>query len=128
MQGIITIRIKALLLSTIFTGNFLVVCHCSAAAGSSTSAGMRGHCCCHQKARPCREKNRCPGTQAVKFNLMEKKAAATVHLSPADVTVITRDYVVRAVGGWAGRHNASSIDLPPHEPPDRLALYHCYLI
>jgi hypothetical protein len=128
MLGTITIRIKALLLSAIFTGNFLVVCHCSAAAGSSATAGMHGYCCCHQKARPCREKNRCPGTQAVKFNLMEKKAAATVHLSPADATVITRGYAVPAVGGRAVRHNASSINLPPHAPPDRLALYHCYLI
>ena len=66
--------------------------------------------------------------QAVKFNLLEKKAAATVQVRAADALLITRDYIVLPVEGRVARRDASLFDLPPHAPPDRLALYHCYLI
>ena len=129
MRGTIFIRIKAALLSVIFTANFVVVCHCSAADDrSAVSSAMRGHCCCSRKAPPCKDTNRCPGTQAVKFNLLEKKAAATVHVRPAGLIAVAREFDVSPVDGSVVRHIVSSFDLPPHAPPDRLALYHCYLI
>jgi hypothetical protein len=66
--------------------------------------------------------------QAMKFNLLEKKAAATVHLDAAGVPVITRDYFVSIVAGREMPRCYSSRYLPPHAPPDRLSLYHCYLV
>jgi hypothetical protein len=98
-----------LLLSAIFAGNFFAVCRCSGVVGGAPwdferMNGKDGHCCCRQKT------------------------SATVQLRPAELIVIAREYAVCSVGGWAPRDNASSIDLPPHAPPDRLALYHCYLI
>jgi hypothetical protein len=126
-----TIRAKALLLSLIFTGNSLVVCHCSATAAGASSSGSafpHGHCCCSQKAAPCKDRSDCPGTQAVKFHLLEKKAAASVRLSPAHVEVITRDYFVPVVEGRLAQQSYPSLYLHPHSPPDRLALHQCYLI
>ena len=116
------IRIKALFLLAVFAGNFFGVCHCSAAMVDST------HCCCHKTAQPCKETSNCAGTQAVKFNLLEKKAAATVCLNPVDAILVPRDFVVPAVEGRLAQRNASSWYLPPHAPPDRLALFQCYLI
>jgi hypothetical protein len=66
--------------------------------------------------------------QAVKFNLLEKKAAATIQMSAIDAVVLTPEYVVPAVEGRLAQRNAFSSYLSPHAPPDRLALYHCYLI
>ena len=131
MQGMFTIRLKAFFLSAIFTGNFLVVCRCSAGAVGSSDLVRMGaihmHCCCRQKAMPCKDKKSCPGTQAVKFNLLEKKAAATVQVSPADGMVKLR-YIVPAIEGRLVQVNTSFCPLPPYPPPDRLALYRCYLI
>ena len=64
----------------------------------------------------------------MKFNLIEKKAATTVNLAAVGATVITRDYFVPIVEGKEMPRCYSSRYLPPHAPPDRLALYHCYLI
>jgi hypothetical protein len=131
MQGMFTIRLKAFFLSAIFTGNFLVVCRCSAGAVGSSDlvcmGGVHTHCCCHQKAMPCRRKKGCPGTEAVKFNLLEKKAAAKVRVSPADM-MLTPGYIVPATEGRLVQVNTSFCPLPPYPPPDRLALYRCYLI
>jgi len=66
--------------------------------------------------------------QAVKFNLLEKKAAPTVRLIPADATVVARDPVDPVVEDRLPRNNVSSHYLPLYAPPDRLALYHCFLI
>ncbi|HUB60556.1 MAG TPA: hypothetical protein VL978_07640 [Puia sp.] len=135
------IRIKALFLAAIFTGNFLVVCHCSAAE-RRVSAAMQGCTCCPQKAVPCTHKvvpcpqkavpcmpgKPCPGMQAVKFNLLEKKTAAKICLGPVEAMVFIPRYMVPAVEGRLARRNVSSWYLPPHAPPDRLALYQCFLI
>jgi hypothetical protein len=66
--------------------------------------------------------------RAVKFNLLEKKAAAAVQVRPAEPIMITRDYAFLPVEGRMARHRVSSFHLSPHAPPDRLALYRCYLI
>jgi hypothetical protein len=127
------IRIKALFLSVIFASNFFSVCHCACGAVASTSAIMRmngnyTHCCCRQKKTiPCKDAKGCPGTRAVIFNLLEKKAAASVGLSPADA-MGTLGYLVPVIVGRLVRVNTSSWCFPPHAPPNRLALYHCYLI
>jgi hypothetical protein len=128
MRGIFLIRIKALLLSVIFTGNFLIVCHCSASATAPGMAMTRQHCCCPQKTRPCKGDSDCAGNRAVKFNLVEKKAPASVQLGAPDFIPVSRDF-------WcpvAGRQGEKRSDFfpPPslHSPPDRLAFYHCYLI
>jgi hypothetical protein len=133
MPGTFTIRIKALFLTAIFAGNFFAVCRCSgeAAAAPSVFMGMNGkhaHCCCRQKTPPCKDAKRCPGMRAIKFNLLEKKAAATVQLSAVGATVLTPEYVVPEVEGRLAQRSASSSYLPPNSPPDRLALYQCYLI
>jgi hypothetical protein len=65
---------------------------------------------------------------AVKFNLLEKKAAAKVRVGPADAVPVMRGYVIPGVEGGSAKSNAFSCYLSPHAPPDRLALYHCYLI
>jgi hypothetical protein len=133
MPDTFTIRIKAIFLSAVFAGNFLVVCHCSAVAAAGPLAFMRmngnhAHCCCRQKKTiPCKDAKGCPGTQAVKFNLLEKKAAGAVEVGPADA-IGTLSYLVAVIEGRLVRVNISSWCLPPHAPPDRLALYHCYLI
>src|SRR5579863_9197286 len=98
MPGTFMIRIKALFLSAVFAGNFFGVCHCSAAVVDSTAVvnsaasmrmnGKKGHCCCHKAAQPCKETRNCPGTHAVKFNQLEKKAAATVCLSPSNAMLV----------------------------------------
>jgi hypothetical protein len=90
--------------------------------------GKHAHCCCRQKTPPCKSAKGCPGMQAVKFNLLEKKAAATVRLNMVDAMVVSPEFVVPAVEGGLAQRNASSCYLPPHAPPDRLALYQCYLI
>jgi hypothetical protein len=133
MRGTFIIRIKALFLSVIFAGNFFAICPCATGAAASASALMRMNgnypsCCCRQKKTiPCKDAKGCPGTQAVKFNLLEKKAAGTVVVSPADATG-TLGCLVPVIEGTLVRVNISSLCLPPHAPPDRLALYHCYLI
>jgi hypothetical protein len=66
--------------------------------------------------------------QAVKFNLLEKKAAAKVRVGPVDAVLVMRGYVVPGVEGRPVQPNAFSCYLQPHAPPDRFALYHCYLI
>jgi hypothetical protein len=134
MPGISNIRIKALLLSAIFAGNFFAVCHCAAGAVASTSAIMRmngnyTHCCCRQKRTiPSEDGKRCPGTRAVKFNLLEKKAAATIGVNPAEVISVAREYNVPAIEGNGTEPSVPSWYLPPHAPPNRLALYQCFLI
>jgi hypothetical protein len=128
MPGIITIRIKAFLLTAIFAGNFLVVCHCSATAGACSDFAARQHCCCRQKTRPCREKSDCPGMRAVKFNLMEKKVAGPVHLNLVAAASDVRDYIVPVMEGRLTQRNYSSNYFYQHSPPDRLAFYHCFLI
>jgi hypothetical protein len=131
MPGTFTIRIKALFLLAVFAGNFFVVCRCSAAVASSVLMRMNpvhAHCCCRKKTLPCKDKKDCPGMQAVKFNLLEKKAAAKVRVGPVDAVLVTRGYVIPGVEGRAVRSNAFSYYLSPHAPPDRLAFYRCYLI
>jgi hypothetical protein len=98
------IRIKALFLSVIFAGNFFAVCPCAA-----------------------KDATGCPGKQAVKFNLLEKKAAGMVEVSPADA-IGTLGYLIPVIEGRLVWVSTSSWCLPLHAPPDRLALYHCYLI
>jgi hypothetical protein len=66
--------------------------------------------------------------QAVKFNLLEKKAAAKVRVGPVDSVLVTRGNVVPGVEGRPVQSNAFSCYLSPHAPPDRLAFYRCYLI
>lgn len=129
MHDTLTIRIKAFLLTAIFAGNFLVVCHCSASdAGPSVPAPVPDGCCC-KKSHPCKEPKRCPGTQAVKFNLLEKKAAAEVQLGPNDGVPVTRVYgPAAAVRGGTDCRGSSAFLMPLHAPPDRLALYHFYLV
>jgi hypothetical protein len=127
MPGIFTIRLKAFLLSVIFTGNFLVVCHCSAATGPGR-VGMRQHCCCRQRTQPCKGADDCPGKQEVKFNLMEKKVAGPVHLNPVAALLEVTDYMAPvAAARWIKRKYATPY-FYHHPPPDRLALFHCYLI
>jgi hypothetical protein len=89
---------------------------------------IHAHCCCRQKSLPCKDAKGCPGTQAVKFNLLEKKAAPTVRLNPAEAAVSTRYLVDPIVEDPQLRNNVSSHYLPLYAPPDRLALYHCFLI
>jgi len=134
-----TIRIKALLLLMIFTGNFLVICHCSAAAAAPTPSGaMHRHCCCKERAaagssagaeHPCKDKNSCPGRQAVKFNLSEKQVAAAVHAGPLFATLITRDFMIPVPFGHAiAAQKYQQQDFSKHSPPDLLALFHRFLI
>jgi hypothetical protein len=133
MRSIFIIRIKALFLSVIFASNFFAICPCAASAVASTSAFMRmngnyTHRCCRQKKTiPCKDAKGCPRTQAVKFNLLEKKAAGTVEVGPAGA-IGTLGYLVPVIEGRLVRVNISSWCLPPHAPADRLALYHCWLI
>jgi hypothetical protein len=89
---------------------------------------VHAHCCCQKKASPCKDKKGCPGMQAVKFNLLEKKAAAKVRVGPLDAVHVTRGYVVPGVEGGPAQSNAYCCYLSLHAPPDRLAFYHCYLI
>lgn len=128
MPRISTIQLRALFLTAVFAGNFLVVCPCSAAAEPSVSLGMHGHCCCGQTAAPCKHRKTCPGMRAVKFNLLEKQAAPTVCLNPVDTMVYMPGYTVPAVECRLAPGSALSLYLSPHAPPDRLALYQCYLI
>jgi hypothetical protein len=64
----------------------------------------------------------------VKFNLKEKKAAPTVRLCPVEVALIARNYAIVTVEGPESQIKTVTSFFPLHSPPDRLALYHCYLI
>lgn len=134
MPGTFIIQIKAFFLMAIFASDFFAVCRCPGEVSAALSSFMRmkgkyAHCCCCQKAPPCKGEKRCPGMQAVKFNLLEKKAAATVCLNPVDaMAVLMPGYAVPMVEGVPAQRNVSSWYLPPHAPPDRLVLYHCFLI
>jgi hypothetical protein len=131
MTGSFTIRIKALFLLAVFAGNFFVVCRCSAAETSLASMRMNSvyaHCCCQKTTSPCNDKRGCPGMQAVKFNLLEKKAAAKVRVNPVGMALVIRGFVIPGVEGGLAKPNAFSRYISPHAPPDRLTLYHCYLI
>lgn len=66
--------------------------------------------------------------QAVKFNLLEKKAAPTFLLGSEQAILVVRNVVVAAAAGRLTQRASSSFYLSPHAPPDRLALYQCYLI
>ncbi|HTR31113.1 MAG TPA: hypothetical protein VMH27_17700 [Puia sp.] len=129
MSGNWTIRIKAALMSVIFTGNFLVVCHCPAVpSGPTRSARMPGHCCCKRNAQPCKEKNDCPGTQAVKFNLMAKRVAPSVMANAGDAvrsTPVRHDWSTRCPSTPRSWY---ALPRSLHSPPDRLALYRCFLV
>jgi hypothetical protein len=131
MQGTFTIRIKALFLLAVFAGNFFVVCRCSAAMASSALMRMNpvhAHCRCQKKTLPCKDKKDCSGMQAVKFNLLEKKAAAKIRVGPVNAVQVTRGYFISGVEGRPVQSNAFSCYLSPHAPPDRLAFYRRYLI
>jgi hypothetical protein len=114
----------------IFTGNFFVICHCSAdAAALAASRPMHAYCCCKERAHPCGNKNSCPGTQAVKFNLSEKQVAATIHAGPLFATLITRDFMAPVTVGYAiAEQKYQDQDFYKHSPPDLLALFHRFLI
>lgn len=129
MSGNSTIRLKAMLLSVVFTGIFLVVCHCSTAvSGPTCSPRMSGHCCCSRNAQPCKSTNDCPGTQAVKFNLMAKKVAASVQANAADAAAFTPRGYNRPGAVCPAILPSCCFPLPLYSPPDRLAFYHCYLV
>jgi hypothetical protein len=123
----------------IFTGNFLVICHCSAdAAVPAPSGAMHRHCYCNDRLaagssaaaeHPCKDKNSCPGTQAVKFNLSEKQVAAAVHAGPLFATLITRDVMIPVLVGHAiAAQKYQQQDVSKHSPPDLLAFFHRFLI
>ncbi|HEV3410895.1 MAG TPA: hypothetical protein VG101_00395 [Puia sp.] len=59
---------------------------------------------------------------------MEKKVAGPVHLNPVAAASDVPDYIVPVVEGRLTQQNYSSNYFYQHSPPDRLALYHCFLI
>ena len=124
MTGMSSIQWKALLLLVVFTASFTVFCHCATAAPA-----CRERSCCEKKKEQAPNDHGCQGMQAVKFNLQEKQAAASVH-ADASPEVILGD------AGLALSTPVFRVERPwlpdtwsyKHSPPDRLSLYQCFLI
>jgi hypothetical protein len=145
------IQWKALSLLIIFTANFCVVCHCSASAApvasshrdsccESQSHQAGDHSCCQQhrhgaakgpdqKAshRSCDDKGGCPATHALKFNLLEKQVAASVHPGPLFAALVTHLFFVPASTSLSTISRECPY-LHKHSPPDLQALYQRFLI
>lgn len=117
------IQWKALLLLTVFTVNFMAICHCS-------SGRVMEHSCCAKKETrpPCKDDNGCSGKHAVKFNLLEKQVSSHIELDhPLYALVyITYDQQMEM---HAGTEPTSSGKWPPaYSPPDLQSLYQCFRI
>jgi hypothetical protein len=103
----------------IFTASFTVFCHCATAAPS----------CCEKKTGQKRDDHGCQGMQAVKFNLLEKQAAASIHADASPVVILADAGVVPSTPVFhAERPRLPSTWSSKHPPPDRLSLYQCFLI
>jgi hypothetical protein len=110
------IKWKVLIMLVSFTASFTVFCHCEKASS-----------CCEKKTSQKKDDHGCQGMQAVKLNLQEKQAVAAFHLEALPMVLVERGtggqvLCARAESGfsvfWSYKHS----------PPDRLALYQCFLI
>ena len=110
---------KALLLLSVFTANFTVFCHCATASPS----------CCEKKTNQKRNDHGCQGMQAVKFNLLEKQTAASIHAGASPVIILAQAALAPAVPVFrVVPPSLPSTWSSKHPPPDLLSLYQCFLI
>jgi hypothetical protein len=119
-----SIQWKALLLLVVFTGSFTIFCHCANAASSSSERS-----CCEKKTDQKPNDHGCQGMQAVKFNLLEKQAAASVHAGASPVVILAdAALVLLTPPSPVIRPSLPATWSRKHSPPDRLSLYQCFLI
>ena len=106
-----SIQWKALLLLVVFAASFTVICHCATAAPS----------CCEKKTDQKRNDHGCHGMQAVKFNLLEKQAAATVDAGALPVVILADAALVPSAPVFrVVRPFLPDIWSYKHSPPDLL--------
>jgi hypothetical protein len=118
-----SIQWKALLLLVVFAASFTVFCHCAVAGPHSERS------CCEKKADHKSNDHGCQGMQAVKFNLLEKQAAASVHAGALPVAILADAALVfSAPLSPVIRPSLPDTWSYKHSPPDLLSLYQRFLI
>ncbi|HEY4064327.1 MAG TPA: hypothetical protein VGM30_20620 [Puia sp.] len=137
MNHLFVIRSKALLMLAVFAANFYGVCQCAPLTHSPAVSAAHCPLCCkdlsHDQATgvrdtpPCKEG--CHHTHSIKFNLQEKQISPSIGIHPPVAMILP---VSMTAGD--GLFMATSHPLLQkeryrrHIPPDRLALYQCFLL
>jgi hypothetical protein len=124
MVRLSSIQWKALLLLVVFAASFTVICHCAVATPSCSERS-----CCEKKTDHKPNDHGCQGMQAVKFNLLEKQAAASVHAGASPVVILAdASLVLLTPPSRVIRPSLPDIWSYKHSPPDLLSLYQRFLI